>query len=1433
MKSKLKISLAFTIVSFLASCGGGGGDNNTPSSPTSETYRTDVAGKVNTQTTTRALEESVKANVKLIVDSNKDGLFDENSDDKVYETVVTNGKFQFLNVEVPKNGTKANLVISADGYVPYSKVLNLAPNTPVSLDLQLIPASTKVVTVPKARRAGEKLFLTLTKEGEIKVSTGSRAPLSIEDTKLTVSFDTEDLPPDLTTIKATMKTFNSAKREDLKYFPGEFKGKDPEGKGEVGLESLTFSLIDLKDQDGNPLILSPNKADENSCLYSVLQTLPQEAISKIKKKGDFDEKTPGCQVPIYSYNYNSESWDYLGTGTVKDSSGKEVECNALTEGEDYQVDICITKPNWGNYVNLDYPVYYDQVKVAKLCFRLNGSNGEPIPGTWFELSGEGIFFDSYTNDKGVAVIELPVSTSNDTLSCEDVKNYLSDKNINLSYYNPLLSQFAVPVDLNNLQDGSNGCTCELNVKTNISFATVSVKAVKSDNPLPNKEVCLRDDTYFYYECKKTGQDGTAEFKVIGGKTYTAFGSKLETKGGISPSPGGNISVTLKEENNPPEVSVYAYPLLVKKGNSVTVDVYAYDVDEDTLKLESVTCGSSKGEVIYEESYYGYMIASVKCSFDSEGEFTIAAKVSDGESSSQGSVNVNVVSDNAPPIVYGYAFFDNDGDYVPPYMLRINESYTLVLYAYDPDGDSLTYSVDAQNCTEDGDTISCTFTQEGQFSFNVTVSDGKGASIQETIKGEVIGNTPPEIVYAAAQEPQVQPGENLSVLVYAYDPDSETLQASLSVNGESLATGSCSSIDFEGYFECELPVSVPEDVEPGDYELSLTVSDGSDSATQTIPVIVGVPNQPPQITKPLPSEIKLNLGDSYTFEVEAKDPEGENLSYVWFVNGKEVEKDNSTFTYTFGSAGIYEVKVEVSDGENSVYSKTTVTVINPAETKRLVLHFGLEGVYVSLLDENLKVIKTLVSDESGTVDFGDVGADKVNLAITVSPDIVMPEEKVFENFVFHLYELCWNGDSCDIYSEDIGKWIREGKVPLSVADQLLSEDVKSFDKDQDGYLSPDEVYSFLLTLKDENKDGKIEGREVMDRYDVSTTIIKDVPVKEHVINNVAEIFGYSFEEVGYSFGYDWGYGVKEVNVKVTDIPEGVDQLYVGYQVCYVSSIDQTASCTVYVPLLEDGTYSLIMESYGSENKVLVVKDATSDSLTVSYKQFVQKKKVNFINADENAEWEDLSIKTYYKGGEFHAGGFHSGFDEDGVIELNFGTDYFIHYETGTYSAGSHVCRIDDLKFGNTIPDTIDLSKIRANCLKVNLNLDVSNHRITLEGEELSAVDEVDFQQEYLSDEGDFSLELDMPYAGETSVALPEITEILPETVYNNYVKNIVENAYGMWIDAEATDLENFVWDSVDVDEGEERTSEVSIYVNLMKGLKKEKQTIRKKDFKLWH
>ncbi|MEA3430879.1 MAG: lamin tail domain-containing protein, partial [Nanoarchaeota archaeon] len=165
------------------------------------------------------------------------------------------------------------------------------------------------------------------------------------------------------------------------------------------------------------------------------------------------------------------------------------------------------------------------------------------------------------------------------------------------------------------------------------------------------------------------------------------------------------------------------------------------------------------------------------------------------------------------------------------------------------------------------------------------------------------------------------GENMTVEWYV---DGILNETDSDVENNTIADFTYNDFSVEG--EYIINVVVIDSIGLTDtYEWNVTVSD--------VPV-----NQDPVITEhnPVDADFEINTGDSQLFNVTVEDPEGENMTVYWYVDGTLNETDsdveNNTiadFTYNdFSVAGEYNVTVIVEDNEsNNVSYEWNVTVSN--------------------------------------------------------------------------------------------------------------------------------------------------------------------------------------------------------------------------------------------------------------------------------------------------------------------------------------------------------------------------------------------------------------------------------------------------------------------------------------------------------------------------
>ena len=111
----------------------------------------------------------------------------------------------------------------------------------------------------------------------------------------------------------------------------------------------------------------------------------------------------------------------------------------------------------------------------------------------------------------------------------------------------------------------------------------------------------------------------------------------------------------------------------------------------------------------------------------------------------------------------------------------------------------------------------------------------------------------------------------------------------------------------------------------EYILEATAKNSEGTAKDNIQIKWGcekpLTNRPPEIKEIVVID-DLNTGTRYPVYVVATDPDGDRLSYEWSTSAGTVRKSTSNpmFWTTPASAGTYEIRVTVNDGNNGVATK---------------------------------------------------------------------------------------------------------------------------------------------------------------------------------------------------------------------------------------------------------------------------------------------------------------------------------------------------------------------------------------------------------------------------------------------------------------------------------------------------------------------------------
>src|SRR3989344_2315874 len=144
---------------------------------------------------------------------------------------------------------------------------------------------------------------------------------------------------------------------------------------------------------------------------------------------------------------------------------------------------------------------------------------------------------------------------------------------------------------------------------------------------------------------------------------------------------------------------------------------------------------------------------------------------------------------------------------------------------------------------------------------------------------------------------IQETEKISLQSNATDPDTDNLVTSYS-----------EPLDDNGEWQTDYG-------DAGEYTATITVSDGTESASQDVLIIVKKKEEAPVIgsSSPAQEELDIKEGETIYFNASATDANKDELGYEWLFDGKKAQ-EGPEFRYdsSYDSSGKHKVKVIVSD-----------------------------------------------------------------------------------------------------------------------------------------------------------------------------------------------------------------------------------------------------------------------------------------------------------------------------------------------------------------------------------------------------------------------------------------------------------------------------------------------------------------------------------------
>jgi hypothetical protein len=337
-----------------------------------------------------------------------------------------------------------------------------------------------------------------------------------------------------------------------------------------------------------------------------------------------------------------------------------------------------------------------------------------------------------------------------------------------------------------------------------------------------------------------------------------------------------------------------------ENTSVAVSVVATDPDQDTLTFSAT--GLPPGLTINAST--GMITGTLL--YTSAGSHVVTLTVNDGQGAANSATSAvfywTVTKVNRPPVL----------SVIPDRTDAENTAITLNVIAVDPDADDiLSYSAvglpKGLSINPSSGLISGTlsFNSAGPHLVTVKVSDGTD-SVSESVLWTVTNVDRAPLLGQIADQTSDE-NSAVSFVVSATDPDGDTLAYAATGLPPGLTIVATTGA-IGGYLSF---------TSAGTYHVTVTVFDGTLSASQSFTWTVNNVNRPPAMAAL--GNVTTVAGTGVSLPVTAIDPDGDAITFN--INGLPpgVAFDNSThlITGTPSTAGAYTVTVAANDGNLSV------------------------------------------------------------------------------------------------------------------------------------------------------------------------------------------------------------------------------------------------------------------------------------------------------------------------------------------------------------------------------------------------------------------------------------------------------------------------------------------------------------------------------------
>lgn len=954
MKQGMKRFLAITaVMSLLSACsGGGGGGGVAPASKTS------ISGTV-TQGTAGAASIRKQA-VASPVSGAKVTIKSFDTAGNLQQTVETvsldTGDFSaqitplagggWVSVKVEKENT-----VAFEKTFAYQTAAELSAG--LNIQAQLDPIIAKVINTGTnldfgTAAAGDMVSIAVVTDGR-----GGKQIVANNDIKAakaaggTITWQLDVAKQVLAAAGATSLTvkaqnYDPSNADDMTRFPA-----DNTDTGDR-LVSAAFDFIDIKDQDGKALTIPKATAKEirksAAIAYAVKKQIPN--CNLVVK----DEDTTKAGVQIGFYFMRNGKWTKLGMATLyKNSTPDDTElfqlsdvtaCTALPYAVLTDADVSKDIDFDLKWFNFDY-VAFGEIKTACVAgdFKLTkGGVDEPLGGVSVYLSrleqpsGTDVrgFRSSYGYSKNDGTYQIDFTYNNSTFT-------LNNPIATLSYTDPVTYQYTTFSQTLTTKNTA-GCYVIDTRKTTAPECTVTGTVLKSDNtPAADRSVNIyQAGTYGGSRWDYTDSTGSYSVPAICNVDYTLSVDGIVkdvnvngTVGTDEKTDAANVA-TMKDvvkANKAPSAYIYLDNSSVAVNNGVNLSGYGYDPDGDAVTYSwSATCGTffdtpaqTTGTATSSSQVTRWKAPATA---PAGNTCTVTLRTSDGSLSGTATSDIYVsATGNRPPVItYLYA----------PRSARVNSLNDLSMYAYDANGEALTYTW-AADCgtlssgvspSQQKWTAPATIPTSGTCTVTATASDGIDSDSMSAVIGIAANKSP--IIYNMLVPATAVYGQGRTFSAYAYDPDYDPITYNWSATCGTFANAATAA-----------PTWTAPNTENTSCAITLSVSDGSNTVSQTKTVTTTTNNAPVISSASGPTTASVN--STAQFSGSASDADGDTLSWVWTITsgsgslsgtctGSGTAPVSGSCTYvTPATDETATLTFTVSDGRATVTRDATVSV----------------------------------------------------------------------------------------------------------------------------------------------------------------------------------------------------------------------------------------------------------------------------------------------------------------------------------------------------------------------------------------------------------------------------------------------------------------------------------------------------------------------------